>query len=157
MHIVFQKSKDIFNVLTLPKSLRQDAMAIQKRGRFEDLDEGIESLIRSVAKGEKAINDLFEQHRIQGRELTALLHIENQRTRDQYQQQEDSKGREARREKLMQSLKYPEMNLRRNQIEDAHGTTFEWIFKEGIARPWDSFPAWLKNGNEVYWINGKGE
>lgn len=35
---------------------------------------------------------------------------------------------QARRERLLQSLKFPGLNERRNQVPDAHKSTFQWIF-----------------------------
>lgn len=42
--------------------------------------------------------------------------------------QEDIKAAtEIQRERLLQSLKYKEINQRRNQVVEAHGTTFRWV------------------------------
>lgn len=38
--------------------------------------------------------------------------------------------RERLRERLLDSLKYPSMNERANQIADAHGHTFRWLYAE---------------------------
>ncbi|KAL9621344.1 MAG: hypothetical protein Q9160_004235 [Pyrenula sp. 1 TL-2023] len=72
-----------------------------------------------------------------------------------------------KRNALVQSLLYPEMHLRQEQIASAHQNTYEWIFRhsdggvlvgesDGEAQPWASFVKWLQsNDNEVYWIFGR--
>jgi hypothetical protein len=39
-------------------------------------------------------------------------------------------ARQVVQERVLKSLKYEQMNARRNQIADAHGDTFEWILRE---------------------------
>ncbi|KAK5045301.1 hypothetical protein LTR84_009407 [Exophiala bonariae] len=56
---------------------------------------------------------------------------------------------------FISSLRFPEMNARRNQIVDPHSQTFEWIFNESIEGPWDSFRQFLQTPSSIYWINGK--
>ncbi|POS80025.1 hypothetical protein DHEL01_v201571 [Diaporthe helianthi] len=75
--------------------------------------------------------------------------------------------REKLREKLLNSLKYPGMNERANQVEDPHGRTFHWLFKDQdnlspkddeTGRPeevWSSFTDWLQSDLSIYWIMGK--
>ena len=62
---------------------------------------------------------------------------------------------EARRSRLLSSLKADVANSRRNDISEAHEGTFQWIFRDNLKRSWDSFSDWLKNGDGIYWINGK--
>lgn len=59
-------------------------------------------------------------------------------------------------DKLLKSLKFPDMNARRNQHAiDADKNTLHWIFEEDERRLWDSFPSWLKSKDKLYWISGK--
>ncbi|KAI0141579.1 hypothetical protein GGR57DRAFT_404480 [Xylariaceae sp. FL1272] len=64
---------------------------------------------------------------------------------------------EAKRQKLLLSLKFPGLNERYNQVSLPHRNTCRWIFDEnqGSPSPWDSFPAWLKSDKTIYWISGK--
>lgn len=89
---------------------------------------------------------------------------------------EDQKARD----KLLNSLFFPDMNARKSQIREAHPETFEWLFKQDmtglssrvssaepelssthdsttseILKLRNSFHDWLKNGQQVYWISGK--
>lgn len=72
----------------------------------------------------------------------------------------------AKREHLLQSLKYPGFNERRNEVREAHPDTFQWVFagdggtsdateSDVSAIKWDSFSNWLKSTDTVYWISGK--
>ncbi|KAM7203885.1 hypothetical protein V8F33_001856 [Rhypophila sp. PSN 637] len=47
------------------------------------------------------------------------------------------------------------MRERKSRVSKAHDTTFRWIFDKNISGPWDSFNAWLKSEEQVYWISGK--
>lgn len=68
-----------------------------------------------------------------------------------------------RLERLLQSLKYPAMNERRNHVSKSYTGTFQWVLDaDGIAsnddsehNRWDNFGDWLKSGNDIYWISGK--
>lgn len=75
------------------------------------------------------------------------------------------------RDRFLQSLKYPEFNWRRNQIDDAHADTLDWVFvgdsSDSCSRKeyedqqllseikWDSFSNWLRSTDVLYWISGK--
>jgi len=62
-------------------------------------------------------------------------------------------------EKVLNSLKFPDMNSRVNQRAiDADENTLHWIFnteENEKKRPWDNFPSWLASNENLYWINGK--
>lgn len=60
---------------------------------------------------------------------------------------------------LLDSLAFPAMRNREEEIVPAYHATFEWIFKEPSIkpelRPWTNFIQWLHQGSGIYWINGK--
>lgn len=60
-------------------------------------------------------------------------------------------------ERILRSLAFADMEVRQDQIPDAHKHTCEWIFEDSDKHtaPWDSFRAWLESGQEFYWISGK--
>lgn len=73
---------------------------------------------------------------------------------------------QAKRDGLLQSLRYPGFNERRNEVREAHPETFQWVFagddgtsaatnSEMSVVKWDSFSNWLKSTDTIYWINGK--
>jgi energy-coupling factor transporter ATP-binding protein EcfA2 len=81
----------------------------------------------------------------------------------------------AERKKFVDSLRYPEMNSRHNQVRGNHQDTFEWLFPTERASSMDdsddesddnsddtpiflahSFEEWLgSSGNSMYWVSGK--
>jgi hypothetical protein len=78
---------------------------------------------------------------------------------------------EARRERLLRSLKFDRMNERRNMVAESHPKTYQWVLSDGsdAAEPadvaesskadarhrWDSFSDWLRSTEPAYWISGK--
>ncbi|KAK5624999.1 hypothetical protein RRF57_000715 [Xylaria bambusicola] len=52
-------------------------------------------------------------------------------------------------QKILKSLRYPEMEVRHKSIKAAHAKTFEWILDD------HTFAKWLENGEGIYWIRGK--
>jgi hypothetical protein len=59
---------------------------------------------------------------------------------------------------ILESLRYPNMTDRYEDLVEAHPQTFDWVFREpnqDEERPWSSFGQWLREGKGIYWINGK--
>lgn len=90
----------------------------------------------------------------------------------------DAQVDQLKRERFLQSLKYPGFNERRNQVVDAYGDSFRWVFlgdnddqsnKDGTSDEevvhshrkdlskvnWHSFSNWLRSTDTLYWISGK--
>lgn len=57
---------------------------------------------------------------------------------------------QTRAKYLVDSLRFPEMYLRRHAIPPACKSTFEWLFE-----PSSPFQQWLISSNDVFWITGK--
>ncbi|KAK6835948.1 proteinrelated to small s protein [Apiospora arundinis] len=58
---------------------------------------------------------------------------------------------------ILESLSFKSMGFREQDIERAHGTSFDWIFNDQVGDSHPSFSEWLsttKLGN-IYWITGK--
>lgn len=64
---------------------------------------------------------------------------------------------EQRRQKILSSLRYPEMNARRNEITVSEHATYEWLFDESYLKEWElpSFRTWLQESHGPYVIQGK--
>lgn len=60
-----------------------------------------------------------------------------------------------RQDRYFESLRFDDINVRRNEIFDHSHKTFDWIFEDKLSRSWDSLSDWLRRGHDVYWINGK--
>lgn len=60
-------------------------------------------------------------------------------------------------EHLLQSLGFPTMITRQDDIHDPYPGTFNWMIDERSmpGAPGANFIDWLENGNGIYWINGK--
>lgn len=94
-------------------------------------------------------------------DLSALIHAENTSTKDFVSQKfEEHKKETLDKENcksFLESLYFPEILSRQEEIADAHKQTFEWIFDASGSkvRPWNNFVEWLERGQGIYWINGK--
>ena len=60
-------------------------------------------------------------------------------------------------QKLLQRLRFADIQDRHDQIAEAHKETFQWIFQDPAVtgKPWSNFESWLKTGQSLYWITGK--
>lgn len=59
---------------------------------------------------------------------------------------------------FLETLAYPEMYERSNQILYAFEDTFKWLFEpKDDPSPWSDFPTWLRDDGEegTYWISAK--
>ncbi|QPC58020.1 hypothetical protein HYE67_000251 [Fusarium culmorum] len=66
---------------------------------------------------------------------------------DSSKQQMESEAEEQKlRETLINSLRFPEINERKNDLNPPASTTFQW--------KWDSFTDWLVSSESCYWITG---
>lgn len=72
-------------------------------------------------------------------------------------QEEEKSFRNGLQRKILELLSYPYMTDRYEQVLEAHPQTFNWIFCESDQWdfPWDNFGQWLRQGQGIYWINGK--
>lgn len=87
------------------------------------------------------------------------LHVsrEAQDTRDLIHQNNITMADKLQIDRILNSLAFPSISAREEEIVDANSETFRWIFDvndEG-QRPWHSFTQWLKHQGGMYWINGK--
>lgn len=64
-------------------------------------------------------------------------------------------------EEVVESLRYDTINERYEAVAEAHRKTLEWIFEPVDEEDdpgqvhWSSFVKWLREGDGIYWINGK--
>lgn len=67
----------------------------------------------------------------------------------------------AAHHRILESLRFPEANVRKESIAEAHSNTYEWIFQLGPATDGaHNFASWLMHINDdeasrIYWIRGK--
>ena len=99
-------------------------------------------------------------------ELKQILRQRDEVTRQhislEFRQHELSLSEKEHRQKYLESLWFPEINAREENIKDAHKDTYDWIFPthENSAPRWSDlrwsdFNQWLESGKGIYWISGK--
>ncbi len=133
-------------------SLRQKALQMQQQENFDRLDDILKLFIKSSAEGETALTRLVAQ---QAAETRAFVNAESHQIRQQLQGWRDEEADHAACERLLETLKCENMNLRLNEIQERHNETFEWIFSEDPEAPYTSLPHWLEADQGIYWISGK--
>lgn len=63
-------------------------------------------------------------------------------------------------QRILESLRFPQVQERRHQIHEAHKETYQWILRStsNQNQQWNSFIVWLSSSTEsrrIYWIYGK--
>jgi hypothetical protein len=103
---------------------------------FRDLNTTLQSLIIQLAAQKTVIRDLVQ---------------------DAHQVIRDQMKIDEQRRAFLNSLYFPDLISRHEQIPEAHEKTFQWIFEPHgeLALKWDSFIQWLQAGQGIYWISGK--
>ena len=122
------------------KPRKRDALLKTIKARFKQ-DE-IDELQKEVDSYRNALNTLM---------LTDLrIDLSNKNSLQQ-------KSALSQAESLKDTLWFPQMHHRHEQIRDAYPGTFQWIFNDAEATEisWDSFNRWLQNDEGLYWIKGK--
>lgn len=93
----------------------------------------------------KSVSQLRPAPRLKGANFELLLQHCNQTAANDFYK------------RFIESLYFPDIHARQEEIAEAHRQTFEWIFdKPGLeAYLWHDFVDWLESGNGIYWICGK--
>jgi hypothetical protein len=101
-----------------------------------------------VNQGQNTVAKLLADH---GQAICAHIDRQTEADRDLRAQQQ-----------FKNSLFFPEILARQEQIPEAHRGTCRWIFQLPERRngqvqvgQWSNFVDWLEHGKGVYWINGK--
>ncbi len=135
-----------------------DLVAVQQDESFKTLDQTLQNFIKNLASGFSKLSDLISQENTTTRNTITQEHRD---TRDhvtsELQDIQLKSNNEQHRAKFLESLYYPEIHQRQEEISEAHRQTFDWIFDrtgENI-RPWNDFVDWLENGDGIYFILGK--
>lgn len=140
------------NILHTRLLLRLDGRSVEQREDFSTLDRTLQDLVMAVNQGPNAVEKLLSNN--------------NRSLHDHIDQRFDNAAQIDRNSKLQQqfmdSLFFPEIHVREEQISDEHQGTCQWIFRsqedwslEADTKSWPNFVDWLKNGHGLYWINGK--
>ncbi|CAG8948956.1 hypothetical protein HYFRA_00002084 [Hymenoscyphus fraxineus] len=68
------------------------------------------------------------------------------------------KVRKAIHNSILESLRFPTMSSRYDDVLEAHPQTFEWALEHSpkdTPREWSNLANWLEGSDGVYWISGK--
>lgn len=111
---------------------------------------------------ENQMSELSLEHQMQ------LAHLSEQVTQTWEHQRasgEASKSLEALRNietaqhRILQSLQFPQMQERKEEISVAYENTYEWLFEADPhgQKDWHNFVSWARaeNPQTIYWIHGK--
>lgn len=130
--------------------IRLDARSLKDTQDLKSLEQGVQSLALGLEQGHITV--------------AQLLANGNRQLKEHMDMKFDShaKAMEDRisHTRLLESLFFPDIVAREQQISDAFEGTCRWIFdssddQEIQSRPWSNFRKWLETENGVYWISGK--
>ncbi|EEU44552.1 uncharacterized protein NECHADRAFT_85212 [Fusarium vanettenii 77-13-4] len=159
------------------------ALELRQRQDFVKLDQKLQSFIANIAAGRTKMEDLLRTEGNLTREhVTAegtrvVKSVEAHVTKET-QERELKAATENQRERLLGSLRFQEMNQRRNETTDPEKATFERIFRanesttnvgettesrhdtdeddtDKIDVVWQRFVDWLRSGEGLFWVQGK--
>ncbi|KAH9901899.1 hypothetical protein F4778DRAFT_131203 [Xylariomycetidae sp. FL2044] len=124
--------------------------SMKQSGHFVSLDKKVQKLVVESEKQGQMINasQLVVRHK-----LSAL----DRKVQQGYDHSESIR----RQEKILQSLFFPEINERRNNIKDPAPDTLKWVcYLDYVPdfesrRSWADFGLWLREDDSTYWICGK--
>ncbi|KAL9620498.1 MAG: hypothetical protein Q9160_004967 [Pyrenula sp. 1 TL-2023] len=135
---------------------KQAIQHLEQQGRLDCLNANLRDSIRSLADNQTTTKSLIQNEAVMNRQLIIQRGQETEGHLNQtLQAQRDEDTARAQHSRLLGSLRFPEMNARRNTVEKSHKNTFEWIFVENQSNKWASFPWFLQGSEKVYWISGK--
>ncbi|KAI8714865.1 NACHT domain-containing protein [Fusarium sp. LHS14.1] len=164
------------------------ALELRQRQDFVKLDQKLQSFIANIAAGRTNMEDLLQiegnltREHITVEATRAVKSVEAHVTKET-QERELKAATENQRERLLGSLRFQEMNQRRNETTDPENATFKRIFQENdsttnlgettesrydtdedntdedytdkIDVVWQHFVDWLRSGEGLFWVQGK--
>ena len=150
-----RKYQDILNTRILSKL---DAHAVQQNVKFETLDQNVKDLTTQLIQNQDAFSQSLTNQ-------TVALRTQLDRRLDN---QVHTEAMDRMKQQFKDSLFFPEMFARQDDIPKSHEGTCYWIFdpsqvnpidysdgkdpdKDYPAPPWDSFTTWLGNDEDIYW------
>ncbi|PTB49363.1 hypothetical protein M431DRAFT_9957 [Trichoderma harzianum CBS 226.95] len=159
----YQKTLETYILVRL--CTKSDAAELQRRETFNDLSDTMKYFISQLAAGHTEMANLITRESIQTRQQ--IKDSENQVIQSINDAQSTAYS-EAKKDRLLRSLKYASMNTRRTELKPAHKATYVSIFdsldanKEPDGAPasssaaaWRRFVQWLQSERRVFWIQGK--
>jgi hypothetical protein len=91
--------------------------------------------------------------------IKALITSESAKTRSHvtnlHQSLETKQVNKSRRDRLLQSLWFKELNARKSDIDQPYAGTFQWLFTANELSEAGVFKRWVISEESLFWINGK--
>lgn len=170
---------------------RLDVQSLQQTTDLQNLDQNVQNLIAGLNQGHNTVAQLLiDQNQAirQGHNAVSQLLVDQKKVIRDIDLKIDDRARadsaRSARQQFKDSLFYPEILSRQEQIHHAYHGTCRWIFRppgsrhggsnsEGVStatkgnvdehnydkseygQSWSNFVDWLENGQGSYWINGK--
>ncbi|KAL8807579.1 MAG: hypothetical protein Q9182_000563 [Xanthomendoza sp. 2 TL-2023] len=139
--------KEYQQVLDTRILIRLDARSLKESHDIEALDQSVRDLALDVENGRTTFSQLLTNQTREIQDHVNFRFDEHERVMRGWQAQQQ----------LMKSLLFQEILSRQDQISNAFGETYGWVFEFPVAesrkrRPWSNFRAWLVKGNGAYWI-----
>ena len=135
---------------------QSEIAAIQHRDDFEQLEGRVRALVEAIATGNRQVCSVVAS---QTATLQELVDHRHQETRNvlvtQIKSDATASALDEAHNRLLESLRKPEMNQRKNAIPDSYQDTFKWVFERDSPRLHNGFIEWLEGDGPVYWIQGK--
>lgn len=128
-------------------------ITFKQQERFESLQGELRHFVSQLARGFANLTDLTKSEADQTRRhITSENDVTRRHVTKTIQNLESQI-----KHPLLESLKFPEIDFRQQQIADAYQGTFEFIFDESSeqVRSFSNFVDWLRSDDRLYWINGK--
>ena len=113
--------------------------------QFNGLNQSVQDLVTHIGQGQKALAQIMARQ-----ELAIYNHIDKRL--ESHEQRTKTLQLQAQ---LKNSLFFPEIFSRRDNISDAFGGTCRWIFDSDsledrrIQKRWPNFVYWLKNSTSI--------
>ncbi|KAL7905314.1 hypothetical protein GGI35DRAFT_461387 [Trichoderma velutinum] len=144
---------------------KSNALELQQRRDFNDLSDIMKHFISQLAAGHTDMAHLITREGIHTRQQ---IKDSEDRVKQSINDVRSATYYEAKKDRLLRSLKYESMNTRRTELKPVHEATYVSIFDSlevdeeldeasasSSAAAWRRFVQWLQSGKGVFWIQGK--
>lgn len=112
--------------------------------QFPTLSAQLQQFVQNTVQGQAALQQVVEA---KTKEIVGSIEDDGKHTRQHLDNTiadtQMGQQKAAAKERLLQSLRFDEINLRRNTIDASYPRTFEWIFEDSAESNWSSISKWL--------------
>lgn len=124
-------------------------LSLEQQEGFCRLDQSMQVLAMVFKEGKTSIEDLVCH--LHERFDQALEQVSKQHEREKQEQVD-----QELRNRFLERLRFADMNVRIQTVEEAYEETFRWVFDQPHEdQKWSNFGLWLENGGGTFWISGK--